>query len=286
MSSCLENKRYKMMKVKEDEYIPDVEDTFPEEDPFVHKLSYENIYNEVFDEKYPYLDNSWKWKIGHVWALFRFHFICKWFNPLYFGMRYEGKNNIKKHKKDLENGAVTVCNHAYRWDFISVWGASGKLRIWYPAWADNFQTRDRDNMRHSCGIPVPKSMSAMKKFNEAFDTLHERKEWFHVFPEECRWNNYKPLRPFRKGAFIFAYKYKMPILPMVIVYRERTGLYKLFNKKEPLYTCRVGEPIFPNLDLPRKEAVDELRDRVHAKMCEMAGIIENPWPSVQPNDKG
>lgn len=275
-----------MMKVKEGEYIPDVEDTFPEDDPFVHKLTYENIYNEVFDENYPYIDKSWKWKLGHFWASFRFYTVCKWFNPLFFGMRYEGKENIKKHKKELADGAITVCNHAYSWDFITVWAGSGQSNLWYPAWADNFQTKVRDKMRHTCGIPVPKTMSALKKFNEAFDELHERKAWIHVFPEECRWNNYKPLRPFRKGAFIFAYKYKIPIIPMVIVYRERTGLYKLFNKKAPLYTCRVGEPIYPNFDLPRKEAVDEVRDRVHAKMCEMAGIIENPWPSVQPNDNG
>ena len=286
MGSCLENKRYKMMKVKEGEYVPDVEDTFPEDDPFVHKLIYENIYNEVFDENYPYLDESFKWKVGHVWALFRAYFICFWVNPLIFGLRIKGRENLKKYKKELKDGAITVCNHAYRWDFLAVWQASKRFRLWYPAWADNFQTKDRDNMRHTCGIPVPKSMSAMKKFNQAFDTLHERKAWFHVFPEECRWNNYKPLRPFRKGAFIFSYKYQMPIVPMVITYRKRTGLYKFFKKDEPLYNITIGEPIFPDMSLPRKESVDEMRDRVHAKMVELAGIIENPWPSVQPNDKG
>ncbi len=286
MGSCLENKRYKMMKVKEGEYVPEVENTFPEDDPFVHKLTAENIYNEVFDENYPYLDESWKWKLGHLWALFRAFFICFWVNPVIFGLRFKGRENLKKYKKELKGGAITVCNHAYRWDFLAVWQASKRLRLWYPAWADNFQTRDRDNMRHTCGIPVPKSMNAMKKFNQAFDTLHERKAWFHVFPEECRWNNYKPLRPFRKGAFIFSYKYQMPIVPMVITYRERTGLYKYFKKEDPLYTINIGEPIYPNMSLPRKESVDEMRDRVHAKMVELAGIIENPWPSVQPNDKG
>ena len=91
-----------MMKVKEGEYIPDVEDTFPEEDPFVHKLTYENIYNEVFDENYPYIDKSWKWKLGHFWASFRFYTVCKWVNPLIFGVRNEGKENLKKHKKELK----------------------------------------------------------------------------------------------------------------------------------------------------------------------------------------
>ena len=78
MSSCFNNKRYKMMEVRDSEYVPDVEDDFPEDDPFVHKLVYEDIYNEVFDENYPYLDHSWKWKIHHWICLLQAHFICFW----------------------------------------------------------------------------------------------------------------------------------------------------------------------------------------------------------------
>ncbi len=285
MSSCLENKRYKMMEVREGEYVPDEEDTFPEDEPFTHKLVYENIYNEVFDENYPYIDRSFKWKLMHIWSLFRAHFICFWVNPLIFGLRFKGKENLKKHKDELKDGAITVCNHAYRWDFLAVWQASGQLRIWYPAWADNFQTRDRDNMRSTCGIPVPKSVGGLKKFNLAFDELHERKAWIHVFPEECRWNNYKPLRPFRKGAFTFAYKYKMPIVPMVLTYRPRTGIYKFFGKG-PLYTINIGEPMYANLEMRRNESVNDLRERVHTKMEELAGITKNSWPAVLPNDNG
>lgn len=285
MSSCFDNKRYKMMEVREGEYVPEMEDDFPEDDPFVHKLVYETLYNEVFDENYPYLDNSFKWKIQHWLCLLQAHLICFWVNPLIFGLRIKGRENLKKYKKELENGAITICNHAYRWDFLAVWQASKQLRLWYPAWADNFQTKERDNMRGTGGIPVPKSMGGLKKFNLAFDTLHQTKEWFHVFPEECRWNNYKPLRPFRKGAFIFSYKYKRPIVPMVISYRPRTGIYKFFGK-DPLYTITIGEPVFPNLDMPRNAAVDDQRERAHAQMEKMAGIIKNPWPAIQPNDNG
>ena len=51
------------------------------------------------------------------------------------------------------------------------------------------------------GIPIPEdNFEAMKKFNAAFDTFHERKYRFHIFPEAARWDYYKPLRPFSKGA--------------------------------------------------------------------------------------
>lgn len=284
--SCFENKRYKMMKVKEGVYVPDVENTFPEDNPFYHCLKYDFIYDHVFDENYPYIDNSFKARFSRFFGRIRAFGVCFWVNPLIFGLRIKNREVLKKHREALKNGAVTVANHAYRWDFLAVWQASGQSNLWFPGWGENFNTYERDNMRAACGIPVPTSMSGLKKFNEAFDSLHEQKKWIHVFPEECRWDFYKPIRPFRKGAFTFSYKYKIPIVPMVITYRERTGFYKLFNKNMPLFTITVGEPIFPNLDLPRKDSVDELRDRVHAKMVEMAGITENPWPSVLPNDNG
>ena len=137
------------------------------------------------------------------------------------------------------------------------------------------------------GIPIPEAeagMSAMKKFNEAFDEFHRRGWWFHIFPEACRWDMYKPLRPFQKGAFTMSYKYDKPLLPCVITYRERKGIFRLFGPKElPLLTVTIGEPIYPDTTQPRKTEVERLRDVAHAQMQEMAGITHNPWPAAWGN---
>ena len=48
-----------------------------------------------------------------------------------------------------------------------------------------------------------------------------------------------------------AYKYNVPVIPFVITYRERKGLYKLFGKSsEPLMTLTVGEPLLPDRTRP------------------------------------
>ena len=139
-----------------------------------------------------------------------------------------------------------------------------------------------------CGcepIPEPETgLSAMKKFNEAFDEFHRRGWWFHIFPEACRWDMYKPLRPFQKGAFTMSYKYAKPIVPCVITYRERKGIYRLFGPKElPLLTVTIGEPLYPDTTQPRKTEVDRLRDMAHQQMLRMAGITHNPWPAAWSN---
>jgi 1-acyl-sn-glycerol-3-phosphate acyltransferase len=120
----------------------------------------------------------------------------------------------------------------------------------------------------------------MKAFNAAFDEFHKRGYWFHIFPEAKRWDWYKPLRPFQKGAFTMAYKYNMPILPCAVVYRERTGIYKWFGPKdEPLTSVVYGEPIFPDTTQPRAVETERLLNETHAAICRLAGIEHNSWPS-------
>ena len=212
------------------------------------------------------------------------HIILRLKLHIQMGLRIQGKAIVKKYKKELSNGAITIANHVYRLDCPCVLlavNATHKTRI--PMFAPNFRTKDGFFMRMAGGVPIPDSttnMSALKKFNEAFDEFHQRGWWFHIFPEACRWDFYKPLRPFQKGAFTMSYKYSKPILPCVITFRERKGIFKLFGKKSlPLLTVTIGEPILPDTNQPRKTEVERMRNQAHEQMCQMAGITHNPWPA-------
>lgn len=76
-----------------------------------------------------------------------------------------------------------------------------------------------------------------------------------------------------------AYRYSLPIIPMIISFRPRTGWRRFFNKEEPLLTIHVGDPIIPTPNTPRKEEAARMRDLAHKAMLDMAGIVSNPWPS-------
>ena len=200
-----------------------------------------------------------------------------------YGLKIEGKKNLRKNKKLLKNGAITVANHVYRWDFLAVVQAVatlGRRRVWFPALADNLSTKDGTQIRSAGGIPVPESgMGAMRRFNEAFDILVSRKKWIHVFPEHCRWNWYEPIRPFRLGAFTLSHRYDLPVIPMAIHFRPLSGWRKLFFK-EPLVTISIGEPILPNKAEKRKIDTERMCKATHAQICDMAGIIQNGWNAV------
>ena len=129
------------------------------------------------------------------------------------------------------------------------------------------------------GVAVPEELSGLRAFDKAMDELHANKQWIHLFPESCSWRFYAPLRPFKTGAFNMAYRHGLPVVPLVISFRPRTGWRKLFGKGEPLLTIHVGDPIVPDLTVPRKAEVARIRDLAHQTMLDMAGIVSNPWPS-------
>lgn len=278
------NKRYQDLTTEKDVYIPDVGIDYPEDDPYARL--YKPVYdrNVVVDANYPYLNNSLKYRFFNwsMWGLLlKFGLGLKL--RIQMGLRFKGRENLKKYKDVLSGGAITIANHMYRLDCPCVLLAvKAKHTTRIPMFAPNFSTKDNFFLNVVGGVPIPPKeagITAIKKFNEAFDEFHRRGYWFHIFPEAARWDFYKPLRPFQKGAFSMSYKYNMPLLPCVITYRERTGIYRLFGKKSlPLLRVEIGAPIIPDRTAPRGQEVERLREEAHHTMERMAGITHNSWP--------
>ena len=74
-------------------------------------------------------------------------------------------------------------------------------------------------------------------------------------------------------------KYGLPVIPMIITFRPRTGWRKWFGHGEPLITIHVGDPIVSDPNAARKEETLRVCDLAHKTMLDMAGIVSNPWPS-------
>lgn len=292
----MENKRYTDLKVTEGTYVPPVTMNYPEDDPYVGL--YQPVYDREYlpiDATYPYYDPSWRNKLR---VAFGYAFVLRslgWILRIRYGLRWRIEGETKWRRSscgvrrwlkqfDLSRGAITIANHCYRHDCASVlttFHASARTRI--PMFAPNFRTKDQFYLRIVGGIPIPAAeagLSAMKAFNAAFDAYDKEGYWFHIFPEAKRWDWYKPLRPFQKGAFTMAYKYNKPIIPFAITYRERTGIWRLFGPKdEPLTQVVIGAPIYPDTTKPRAVETERLLKETHATICRLAGIEHNTWPS-------
>lgn len=279
------NKRYTDLEVAPGTYVPQTSTDYPEDDPYVglYKPVYDRDYPEV-DADYAYVNDSWQNRLLIFYGYYIVLRLLGLILRIRYGLKWRYVCDWRKYRKALSGGAITIANHCYRHDCASVLTAlhaHHHRRI--PMFAPNFRTKDQFYLRIIGGIPIPApeaGMSAMKAFNAAFDEFHRRGYWFHIFPEAKRWDWYKPLRPFQKGAFTMSYKYNMPIVPCAVTYRERKGIYKYLGPKdEPLVTVVIGEPIFPDTTAPRAAETERLLQTTHETICQLAGITHNSWPS-------
>lgn len=248
-----------------------------------------NITHEVLvDENYPFLEKTFSFRFMRgLMYLGIFTIIFFFLSPLRFGIKVEGRKALRKHRKLLKNGAMTVSNHVHRWDYLFVLQAVRYRAMYFPAWKENLNTPDEDWMRLAGAIPIPKSIHAIKCFNQAFDEIHAMKKWVHAYPEQALFYYFQPIRPFKKGVFTIAHRYNMPVIPLAFSYRKPHFPFTLVNafrsllgnKKLPMMTLRIGEPLLFDTSLGRKEAVLKMRKECHEAVVRLAGINNNPYPA-------
>ena len=267
-------------------YVPDVGIIYPEK-PDAHMLEVNEVKDVVVDENYPFYDKSFKFKFGRFWLYVLMNTLVFLLCHIRYGLKFKGRKNLRKYKKILKNGAMTICNHVQRWDFIFI-ALSVRIRpMFFPVWKEHFKGPDEGWIRHAGGIPVPEDIHTIKHFNRAFDEIRKKNIWIHAYPESTRFDYFVPIRPFKKGVFSMAYRYKLPILPLAISYRKPHFPFTLLNKirvktggKElPLITVSIGEPILFDETLGRKEAVVKMRKECHEAVVRLAGIEDNPYPA-------
>lgn len=74
------------------------------------------------------------------------------------------------------------------------------------------------------------------------------------------WWNYRKPKPLKSGAFKFAVRSNVPVLPCFITMQDSDIVDESgFNVQE--YTIHIGEPIYPNPTLNRRLAAEEMSNK-------------------------
>ncbi|MEE1078786.1 MAG: glycosyltransferase [Agathobacter sp.] len=237
---------------KEGRFTEDVED-----DPPGKELKPEDI---------NYLSKSIKQKFKTRYA-FR---IAHWF----VGVLLIKKKMIIKEIKGIENwrklhsGAIITCNHFNAFDSFAIHLAYDKShhkrRKFYRVIREGNYTSFPGFygflMRNCNTLPLSSNKKTMEKFLRAVDTLLKKGHYILVYPEQSMWWNYRKPKPLQKGAFTFAARNNVPVIPCFITMEDSEYLDDDgFPVQE--YTIHVGEPIQPNPLISRAENVAMMRAR-------------------------
>ncbi len=184
------------------------------------------------------------------------------------------KNNklIIKEIKGIENlskvttGAIVTCNHFNPFDSFTiekVFRISGKIeekklyKVIREGNYTNFPGLYGFFFRNCDTLPLSSNKRTMIEFMKAVDTLLQNGDFILIYPEQSLWWNYRKPKPLKPGAFKFASRNNVPVIPIFITMEDSDIIGEDgFPVQE--YIVNISEPIYPDENLTEKQNTERL----------------------------
>lgn len=171
----------------------------------------------------------------------------------------------RRHLKGIKSAIVT-CNHVYMFDCLVAKHALKGHKVMVTAAEFNNRKGFLGDMMRSGGLlPFSQDFSNMKRFNQSVKHYLSRNNYVLFYPEQAMWYMYDKPRPFKNGAFHYAVKYDVPVIPMFITYRD-SGKKDAEGLPIKYFTVNIMRPIFPDDSLNPKQNI-ELMKTINYRMC-------------------
>ncbi len=188
---------------------------------------------------------------------------------------------LENYDAVADQGAMITCNHFHPNDNYAIFKPLekrlGRRRLWKIIREGNY-TSFRGIygyfFRHCNTLPLAADMRVFKELLQAVDTLLARGEKILIYPEQAMWYNYRKPRPLKSGAFHFAAKSGVPVLPCFITMRD-THRFDAEGLPIQAYTVHYLPPIFPD---PTKRISQNTKE-----MCEKNTAL---WRSCYEREYG
>lgn len=113
-------------------YRHDLDYTYPERSD-QHMLHLKRTKKFDLDASYDYMPHGTWFKIKRALVASLLHLVVFPLTHLTHGLRIHGRENLKAHKDELKNGAITISNHVFMWDYLCVLKAIRPHISYFPA---------------------------------------------------------------------------------------------------------------------------------------------------------
>lgn len=217
------------------------------------------------DENYKYIDND---KIFSFFSNLLYYGIAfpilTILNKILYDLKIEGKENIK----NLQTGAISISNHVLILDCSMIGLAYGiHKKIYFTTREGSFRIPFvRRLIKLLRAVPIPTKLKNKEYFIKGIDKALQEGKIIHFYPEKALWPYCEKIRNFKNGAFNFAIKNNVPVIPIIISFRKPKGIRKLFKKKKDV-TVKILKPIkYINKNDNKKDCVEELKNQVYQAM--------------------
>lgn len=210
-----------------------------------------------------YLQVKWKTRLKRVIAnKVAWHFINKLIrNKQMIIKDVVGLEQLEK----INSGFILTCNHFNPFDnfalhkVLHTYLKKKKKRFYKVIREGNYSFPGIYGFffRNCDTLPLSANFNTMKKFTHSIDVILRRGDVVLVYPEQGMWWNYRKPRPLKPGAFRYAVKAGVPVVPCFITMEDSTilGNDGFFIQA---YTIHFMNPLYSNNEDNFKEAIDRL----------------------------
>ena len=161
----------------------------------------------------------------------------------------------EEHLAGIKGGAIITSNHFSIYENLAVKEVADRvagkhrfyrvikgLNYFQPGWI-GFLMKNCDT------LPLSKNLKTLRLFESALEKLLRDDALVLVYPEQAMWWNYRKPRPPKAGAYHYAAKFGVPIIP-VFVTMEDTDALDEHNFPKQKYTIHIMPPLYPDPEQP------------------------------------
>lgn len=161
----------------------------------------------------------------------------------------------------VSSGAIITCNHFNPFDSFAIEevfreSKQNKNKKLYKVIREgnytNFPGLYGFFFRNCDTLPLSSNTNTMVEFMKAVDTILQRNDFILIYPEQSMWWNYRKPKPLKPGAYRFAARNNVPVIPIFITMQD-TDIIGDDGFPIQEYTINIEKPIYPEKELSEKE---------------------------------
>lgn len=170
-----------------------------------------------------------------------------------------GKENVS----GITGGAIITSNHFNKFENLGpklvCKAMPGRHRFWRVIREGNYFIPGFLGflLKYCNTLPISSNHRTMVNLGRAIETVLSHGDCVLVYPEQSMWYNYKKPRKYRIGAYYYAAKNNVPVIPCFTTLSELGG-YDSDGYPNIKYTVHIMPPIYPDPELSYNENAEKM----------------------------
>lgn len=176
-----------------------------------------------------------------------------------------------EHLRGLTGGAVFTSNHFSVTENLAVkWAgeaAPGRHRMYKLVREGNYSMPGVIGwlLKYCDTLPLSSHLGTMKLLDRAVAQLLKEGNFLLIYPEQAMWWYYQKPRPYRLGAYYYAAKNGVPVVPCFITLHPKNPKREMLPDNVR-YAVHVMPLIYPRADRAPREEARRMREE-NARLC-------------------